>query len=170
MAHSCFRFTAILLFAALSLSACTKKNSDYGLDGLSGTGASEGPAAPGTVREFSERTGDTVYFTTDSTELSAEAERTLAAQAQWLNRYTQYAVLVEGHADERGTREYNLGLGAKRASQVRRFLISRGLEPGRIRIATYGKERPVAICANISCWSKNRRAVTVLDSGRVAAR
>ena len=164
-------FPAALIILAAALSACTKNKSQYGLDGV--TAAAEqasGPIQPGSEREFTERTGDTVYFTTDSTQLSAEGQNTLIAQAQWLNRYTQYPVLIEGHADERGTREYNLGLGAKRAAAVKSFLIGRGVEPKRIGIVTYGKERPVAVCADISCWSQNRRVVTVLRQHRVAGR
>ena len=169
-------FSAALVILAVGLSACSKNKSQYGLDGIdpaagqAGSDYAGGPIQPGTEREFTERTGDTVYFTTDSTELSAQGQNTLIAQAQWLNRYTQYPVLIEGHADERGTREYNLGLGAKRAATVKRFLIARGVEPRRIGIVTYGKERPVAVCANISCWSQNRRAVTVLRQHRVATR
>lgn len=168
--------TAIFLCVALYLPACTKNKSSYGLDGIpvagngGGSGERLGPAEPGSEREFTERTGDTVYFTTDSTDLTVEAQNTLIAQARWLNRYTQYPILVEGHADERGTREYNLALGAKRSSEVKRFLVSRGVEPRRISITTYGKERPVAVCADISCWSQNRRAVTVLRTDRVARR
>lgn len=165
-------FSAALIILVAGLSACTKNKSHYGLDGVVAAAdqAGAGPVQPGSEREFTERTGDTVYFTTDSTTLSAKAQSTLIAQAQWLNRNTRYPVLIEGHADERGTREYNLGLGAKRAAVVKRFLISRGVEPERIGIVTYGKERPVAVCANISCWSQNRRAVTVLRQNRVAAR
>lgn len=167
---------AVLLIIAAGLSGCTKTKKAYGLDQMPIPGAQAdaslagGPIEPGSEREFIERTGDTVYFTTDSTGLNREAQRILTTQAQWLSRYTQYPVFIEGHADERGTREYNLGLGAKRAVQVKRFLISRGIEPDRIDIVTYGKERPVAVCANISCWSKNRRAVTVLKRDSVAMR
>ncbi|MBX2806450.1 MAG: peptidoglycan-associated lipoprotein Pal [Hyphomicrobiales bacterium] len=164
-------FPAAFIILAVSLSACTKNKSQYGLNGMApALNEANAPIAPGGEREFRERTGDTVYFTTDSTQLSAEGQDTLIAQAQWLNRYTQYPVLIEGHADERGTREYNLGLGAKRAAEVKRFLISRGVEPRRIGLVTYGKERPVAVCANISCWSQNRRVVTVLRRHRVASR
>ena len=163
-------FTVLIVLAA-GISACTKNKSQYGLDGMAAAAdQAGGPIQPGSEREFTERTGDTVYFTTDSTQLSPEAQNTLVAQAQWLNRYTHYPVLIEGHADERGTREYNLGLGAKRAAEVKRFLIARGVEPRRIGIVTYGKERPVAVCADISCWSQNRRAVTVLRQHRVANR
>jgi peptidoglycan-associated lipoprotein len=108
--------------------------------------------------------GDIVYFTTDSTDLSPEAQQTLTKQARWLNQYAQFTITIEGHADERGTREYNIALGAKRATAVRSFLASRGVNPSRIRTISYGKERPVAVCNDISCWSQNRRAQTVLNS------
>jgi peptidoglycan-associated lipoprotein len=166
-------FVAILV---LSLAACSRTPPNKGLNGAqavpdtTGAGRESGPIRPGSMREFSARVGDTVYFSTDSARLSRQAQTVLIAQAQWLNRYSNHSILVEGHADERGTREYNLALGAKRAESVRDFLLSRGVEPRRIRMISYGKERPVALCANISCWSKNRRAVTVLDQKRVAAR
>lgn len=165
-----------LIVMTISLAACSRGQPDYGLtaDKLrqDATAASNGgePARPGTPREFETRVGDTVYFTTDSTSLGREAQSTLIAQARWLNRYPQFAILIQGHADERGTREYNLALGARRAESTKRFLISRGVEPRRIRTVTYGKERPVATCANISCWSKNRRTVTVLDRRKIARR
>jgi peptidoglycan-associated lipoprotein len=95
--------------------------------------------------------------------LTAQSRATLDKQAQWLNTYSQYSQFtVEGHADERGTREYNIALGARRAQAVRNYLISRGIAVNRIRTISYGKERPVAVCDDISCWSQNRRAVTVL--------
>ncbi len=166
-------FVAIVV---LSLAACSRTPPNKALNGAqavpdtTGAGRESGPIRPGSMREFSARVGDTVYFSTDSTRLSRQAQTVLIAQAQWLNRYSNHSILVEGHADERGTREYNLALGAKRAESARDFLLSRGVEPRRIRMISYGKERPVALCANISCWSKNRRAVTVLDQDRVAAR
>ena len=86
-------------------------------------------------------------------------------QAQWLTNYSQYSFTIEGHADERGTREYNIALGARRAQSVKTFLASRGIDAGRMRTISYGKERPVAVCNDISCWSQNRRAVTVLNAG-----
>ena len=89
----------------------------------------------------------------------------LAKQAQWLQQYPQYTITIEGHADERGTREYNIALGAKRATSVRNYLASNGINAQRIRTISYGKERPVAVCNDISCWSQNRRAQTVLNSG-----
>jgi peptidoglycan-associated lipoprotein len=128
-------------------------------DGKGGSG----PVTPGSAREFAVRVGDTVYFTTDSTDLTPDAQNTLRAQANWLKQYPQYAITIEGHADERGTREYNLALGAKRAAAVRGFLASQGLDASRVRTISYGKERPVAVCNDISCWSQNRRAQTALN-------
>lgn len=132
-------------------------------------GAQLGPGAavPGSQRDFSVNVGDIVYFSTDSSELTPEAEQTLQRQAQWLQKYPQYTVTIEGHADERGTREYNIALGARRATAVRNYLARMGVNPSRIRKISYGKERPVAVCNDISCWSQNRRAQTVLNS-RVA--
>lgn len=128
------------------------------------TGNLAGTAAtPGSQQEFLVTVGDRVFFTTDSSVLSADAKTTLDKQAAWLNRYAQFRVLIEGHADERGTREYNIALGARRAAAVVAYLESRGVNPGRISSKSYGKERPVAVCNDISCWSQNRRAVTVLQ-------
>ena len=99
----------------------------------------------------------------DSSAIRSDAQATLAKQAQWLNQYGNYGITVEGHADERGTREYNLALGARRAAATRDYLISRGVAANRLKTISYGKERPVAVCDDISCWSQNRRAVTVLS-------
>ena len=95
--------------------------------------------------------------------LTPQARETLDKQAQWLNQYNRYAFTIEGHADERGTREYNIALGARRAQTVREYLVSRGVMAQRMHTISYGKERPVAVCNDISCWSQNRRAVTVLN-------
>lgn len=174
-----FRFAAlptiIAVLAALTLAGCSRSQPNYGINAaqLGGEATSadgeSGPISPGSMREFSARVGDTVYFTTDSAILNPEAQQTLIAQSRWLNQYPQYVIVIEGHADERGTREYNIALGAQRASSARHFLTTRGVEPGRIRTVSYGKERPVAVCANISCWSQNRRAVTVLSQNRTVA-
>ncbi|MEZ5775044.1 MAG: peptidoglycan-associated lipoprotein Pal [Hyphomicrobiaceae bacterium] len=128
-----------------------------------GTGADGGPVVPGTERDFSVNVGNTIYFTTDSWDLTPDAQQTLRGQAGWLNQYGQFTILIEGHADERGTREYNIALGARRAAVVRDFLAQQGVNPARMRTISYGKERPVAVCNDISCWSQNRRAVTVLN-------
>jgi peptidoglycan-associated lipoprotein len=153
------------LVLALALSACANNprpdadlaNSKYG------------NAPPGSARDFVVNAGDLVYFSTDSADLTSEAQQTLANQARWLKQYAQHTITIEGHADERGTREYNIALGAKRAQAVRDFLARNGVSPSRLRTVSYGKERPVAVCNDISCWSQNRRAQTVLN-GRQDAR
>ncbi|WP_088347867.1 MULTISPECIES: peptidoglycan-associated lipoprotein Pal [Rhodomicrobium] len=154
------------LAVLLLLAACSRGQPMAGLSpAQTSSEGDSGPIVPGSAREFSARIGDTVYFTTDQVELSPEAQQILAAQAAWLNQYTQYRVILEGHADERGTREYNIGLGAQRAANAKHFLAARGISPDRIKTVSYGKERPVAVCANISCWSQNRRVVTVVSQG-----
>jgi peptidoglycan-associated lipoprotein len=122
----------------------------------------------GLVARFHKAGGDVVHFQVDSTALTGEAQGILRSQARWLNQYSQYTITLQGHADERGTREYNLALGARRAIAVRAFLASQGVRAARIRTISYGKERPVAVCDDISCWSQNRRAQTVLNNGAVA--
>jgi peptidoglycan-associated lipoprotein len=151
---------AAALCAALSVAACTN---DKDLADASGFGA--GAASPGSAQDFVVNVGDRVFFESDSTDLTSTATATLDKQAAWLQRYPRYTFLIEGHADERGTREYNFSLGARRAQAVNDYLASRGIAAGRIRTVSYGKERPVAVCNDISCWSQNRRAVTVLDRG-----
>jgi peptidoglycan-associated lipoprotein len=148
---------------AATLAACAGQNPRPEDVGLAPYGKG-GPATPGSAREFSANIGDIVYFSTDSTDLSPEAEQTLAGQARWLQQYAKYTITIEGHADERGTREYNIALGARRAQSVRDFLARNGVSPARIRTISYGKERPVAVCNDISCWSQNRRAQTVLNN------
>ncbi len=148
------KFVAVIM-AALAIAACAKKDDQSAMGGAS--------AAPGSQQDFVVNVGDRVFFDTNSSELSDQARATLDKQAQWLNNYNRYSFTIEGHADERGTREYNIALGARRAETVREYLISRGLAATRMRTISYGKERPVALCNDISCWSQNRRAVTVLD-------
>ena len=148
-----------VLAVALSMGACANKNP------LDANGAIGGAATPGSQQDFVVNVGDRVFFESDQTELSQQAINTLEKQAQWLQQYPRYTFTIEGHADERGTREYNIALGAKRAQSVRNFLVSRGISASRMRTISYGKERPVAVCNNISCWSQNRRAVTVLNAG-----
>jgi peptidoglycan-associated lipoprotein len=153
------RLLAVVLVGA-ALAACAN-NENQPNSNLTGK---DGAVTPGTNRDFSVNVGDIVYFTTDSTDLSPEATATLQKQAQWLQQYPQYTITIEGHADERGTREYNIALGAKRATTVRGFLAQNGVNGQRIRTISYGKERPVAVCNDISCWSQNRRAQTVLNA------
>jgi peptidoglycan-associated lipoprotein len=153
------KFAAVLV-AALAISACAK-NPAQDAAAL----AASGRAAPGSAQDFAVNVGDRVFFDTDSSELSSTAQATLAKQAAWLQQYARYNVTIEGHADERGTREYNFALGARRAENTKEYLIARGIPASRIRTISYGKERPVATCNDISCWSQNRRAVTVLTGG-----
>ena len=148
---------AAALLAALAMAACVNRN-DFAQVGPAGA------AAPGSQQDFVTNVGDRVFFETDSSELTEQARATLDKQAQWLSNYNRYAFTIEGHADERGTREYNIALGARRAQAVRDYLASRGVEPARMRTISYGKERPVAVCNDISCWSQNRRAVTALNA------
>ncbi len=147
---------AAVLAVALSMGACANNN------GVGAHGAMASAATPGSQQDFVVNVGDRVFFESDQTNLSPQATATLDKQAQWLQTYSRYSFTIEGHADERGTREYNIALGARRAQAVRSYLASRGIDPGRMRTISYGKERPVAVCNDISCWSQNRRAVTVL--------
>jgi peptidoglycan-associated lipoprotein len=149
---------AAMLCAALALSACANKPTE------GGPGAMAAAGAPGSQQDFVVNVGDRVFFETDSTELTSQGASTLEKQAQWLQTYSQYTFTIEGHADERGTREYNIALGARRAQAARDYLISRGVSAQRMRTISYGKERPVAVCNDIFCWSQNRRAVTVLNA------
>jgi peptidoglycan-associated lipoprotein len=150
----------------LFLAACDKNAPGANL-GLGAAGA--GNFAPGSVQEFNGRIGDTVHFETDSPELTPEGRSIVSGQAVWLRQYSSYPINLEGHADERGTREYNIALGARRAETVKSFLISQGIDARRIHTVSFGKERPVAVCDNITCWSQNRRAVTVLGGGGTVA-
>jgi len=147
------KFVAVIM-ATLAIAACAKKDDQTAMGSA---------AVPGSQQDFVVNVGDRVFFDTDSSDLSDQARATLDKQAQWLNNYNKYSFTIEGHADERGTREYNIALGARRAETVREYLISRGISAQRMRTISYGKERPVALCNDISCWSQNRRAVTVLD-------
>ncbi|MCX7305956.1 MAG: peptidoglycan-associated lipoprotein Pal [Hyphomicrobiales bacterium] len=149
----------VALFLSLAIAGCANKKTpntaaDLGLGGAS---------TPGSSQDLSVNVGDRFFFDTDSSVVRADAQGILARQAQWLNKYSQYRIVVEGHADERGTREYNLALGARRAAATRDYLAARGVAASRMKTISYGKERPVAVCDDISCWSQNRRAVTTLS-------
>ena len=148
-----------LVVLVVAVAACSR-------NGAGGTGVGNlgpGGGAPGSQQEFLVSVGDRVFFETDSSNLTPTAIATLDKQAAWLGRYTNYRILIEGHADERGTREYNIALGARRGSVVVNYLVSKGISQQRITTKSFGKERPVAICNDISCWSQNRRAVTVVQ-------
>lgn len=167
-------FTA--LAAVLAVSACSDPAQQSG--GVSGAGSTAGmtqarpPVGGGVMseaerlaqmqRELQSSVGDRVYFATDSVQLSSDARQTLDRQIAFLNRYPSIMLRIEGHADERGTREYNLALGDKRAQSVKEYLMARGVNGGRLTTSTYGKERPEAVGSNESAWSQNRRSVSVI--------
>jgi peptidoglycan-associated lipoprotein len=144
-----------ILACALAMGGCANTNNATQTAGM---------ATPGSQQDFIVNVGDRVFFESDSSELTAQSIATLEKQAQWLQTYGEHTFTIEGHADERGTREYNIALGARRAQTVRDYLSSRGVNAQRMRTISYGKERPVAVCNDISCWSQNRRAVTVLNT------
>lgn len=147
--------------ALLGLGACAQ--SGYLGDApINGAGAA---ADPNSVAYFNQTLGDRVLFAVNENTLSAEAQGILDGQADWMLRNMEYTALIEGHADERGTREYNLALGARRAAAVEAYLISRGISASRLNTISYGKERPLEICSAESCYAQNRRAVTVLSAG-----
>ncbi|MEM9468918.1 MAG: peptidoglycan-associated lipoprotein Pal [Pseudomonadota bacterium] len=175
-----FRTLTILLLS-LSVVACSSTNKDLGDSdgavlgdrgtiGTDGTGTPifdgssvagvDGMAIPGSVEDFIVQAGDKVFFDTDSHNINGEARMTLDAQARWLNTYPGLNITVEGHADERGTREYNLALGERRANSVKNYLISVGVDPRRLTTISYGKEQPEAIGNDPSSWAQNRRGVT----------
>lgn len=156
-----------LLFLSLFvLAACASPDRFGGRNNsvdLNGAGSS----AVGDVTSpayFNTTIGDRVLFAVDQSTLSPEARQILTAQAEWLRSNPAYAIVIEGHADERGTREYNVALSAKRANSVQQFLVSQGISASRMRTIPYGKERPLELCSDESCYSKNRRAVTVLQT------
>jgi peptidoglycan-associated lipoprotein len=150
----------VALTIGLAMGACARSTADNA-DALNGGGFGAG-SGPGSLQEFASTVGDRVFFDTDSTELNASAQTTLDKQAAWLNQYQRYTFTIEGHADERGTREYNFALGARRGEATKEYLVAKGISASRMKTISYGKERPVVTCDDISCWSRNRRAVTVL--------
>ncbi|WP_114393888.1 peptidoglycan-associated lipoprotein Pal [Oleisolibacter albus] len=177
-------FVTVAVLSSLLLAGCRSAgDSDYsaggggdgfGANGSGGTYGSAGTAsvssqslagsaAPGSQQDLAQSVGDRVYFGTDRTDLSPEAQSILQRQAEWMRRYPNVNVTIEGHADERGTREYNLALGDRRASSVRAFLIAQGIPAQRVATVSYGKERPEVTGADEQAWQRNRRAVTAVD-------
>jgi peptidoglycan-associated lipoprotein len=172
------------LGAALLLAACGSSGSDTGSNmpatdnsqlsatgtggidgsGLDNGGISSSSMGPGSTGEFETKVGNTIHFDTDSYSLNAEAQGILQKQAQWLQAYPQHTVTIEGHADERGTREYNHAMGDRRATTVLNYLVALGVDNGRLTEVSYGKEKPVCPDATDSCWNENRRGVTALNN------
>jgi peptidoglycan-associated lipoprotein len=173
-----FKFIA-LIAAAFLLSACETAPDESantgGAGGASGGGttASSGGSGsgmpmglkPGSNEDLVVNVGDRVFFGFDKYNVSSQARKTLEKQAAWLKKYPSVTISVEGHADERGTREYNLALAERRANSVKDYLTALGIAPGRVRTISYGKERPVALGSNEAAWSQNRRGVTVVSGG-----
>ncbi|MCR9085200.1 MAG: peptidoglycan-associated lipoprotein Pal [Rhodobacteraceae bacterium] len=149
---------AVLFLAAVALAACEPTNrAPAALPGVAGD--------PTSAAFFRAAVGDRVLFAVDEATLGTQARNTLEAQARWLIENGGYNAVIEGHADEQGTREYNLALGARRAAAVKEFLVARGVADGRLDTVTFGKERPIEICSEETCYERNRRAVTVIAAG-----
>ncbi len=171
---------AVLLTSVLALAACSNK-SDFegddfvdlnaagnsGFDDGAGTGfdAAGGANDPASVAFFQQSVGDRVLFEVDQSSLTGQGRLILDGQTRWLSENADYTAIIEGHADEQGTREYNVALGERRANAVRDYLVSKGIASSRLRVVSYGKERPIEICSQEGCYAKNRRAVTVLAAG-----
>ena len=148
----------------LMLGACSSKN---GLGGLGGDNSTTnfGEISQSSIEYFTENVGNTILFEVNKSTLEPDTITILQAQAQWLQQNSSIPITIEGHADEQGTREYNLALGARRATSVRNYLVSQGISESRLSIVTYGKERPIEICSMEKCWSQNRRSITVVSGG-----
>ena len=162
---------ATLLLLVLATAACTNPNR-FGAGGAGGAGAggfdattgmAGSPSDPRSPAFFNQTIGDRVLFAVDQSTISPEGRTILDGQAQWLLTNADYRAVIEGHANEQGTREYNLALGFRRANAVREYLVSRGVPSARLEVTSYGKERPIEVCSNEACYSQNRRAVTVLS-------
>ena len=155
------------LVAALFLAtACAETMQDGGAgQGSGGNQQAATSVKPGTGRDFVVNVGDRVFFEFDKSSLSSDARSQLEKQAAWLKKFGSVGLTLEGHADERGTREYNLALGERRANSAKDFLVALGIAPNRIKVISYGKERPAALGQNEAAWRQNRRAVTVVASG-----
>jgi len=155
---------SLLLLAACEM-APAETTTANGSDSVVATGYDSdmsGSVIPGSQADLEANVGDRVLFGTDSSVLGSEAQATLDRQAGWLRQYEEVSITVEGHADERGTREYNLGLGERRASAAKRYLVNLGIPANRISVTSYGKERPAELGHNNAAWAKNRRAVSIV--------
>jgi peptidoglycan-associated lipoprotein len=148
----------------LLLAACSSKKADTASETTGGGVETSSAAIPGSEADLQQNVGDRVFFQLNESGLSPEARATLDRQAAWLKRYPSVAVTIEGHCDERGTREYNMALGARRANAARAYLVALGIPSGRLQTVSYGAERPAVLGTGESVWSQNRRAVTVVAS------
>lgn len=165
-----FKKYMCLMATLVLVSACGTTGADEGMGGASGMGtngmgadgATMGVSNPGTQEDLVVNVGDRVFFGFDRTDLSAEARATLDRQATWLKKYTSVSIALEGHCDERGTREYNLALGDRRANSAKNYLIASGVSASRVTTVSYGKERPAVLGSNEAAWAQNRRAVSII--------
>jgi peptidoglycan-associated lipoprotein len=157
-----FKKLLCLMAALVLVSACDTTGSNDGNGGANGANGMKGAAKPGTQEDLVVNVGDRVFFGFDKSDLSKEAQATLDRQATWLKKYATAKVTLEGHADERGTREYNLALGERRATAAKNYLVAAGIPAARITTISYGKERPAVVGSNEAAWAQNRRAVTVV--------
>ncbi|MBI1260991.1 MAG: peptidoglycan-associated lipoprotein Pal [Rhizobiales bacterium] len=148
--------------AIFLLAACSSTKDDASANS---TPTMSSTITPGSAEDFVTNVGDRVFFDTDKSSLLPDGQATLARQAAFMNQYPSKTFTIEGHADERGTREYNLALGARRANAAADYLVSLGVDAARLKTISYGKERPVCLESNETCWAQNRRAVTVLVDG-----
>ena len=159
----------VAISALLLTAACSDNGGLFGGGGGGGgndvNGINGGPIDETSIAYFQQTIGDTVLFQVDQSTLTPQAITILNQQAAWLNANPGATVLIEGHADEQGTRDYNTALGGRRANAVSAYLVSQGVADNRISIISYGKERPLAVCSSESCWSQNRRSVTIVTSG-----
>jgi peptidoglycan-associated lipoprotein len=153
-----------LIAGLLLLAACSQNPSNTGTGANTGAGnATQSSIVPGSAQDFQTNVGDRVFFDFDKTTIKPEGQQTLQRQADWLKRYPNVTVTVEGHCDDRGTREYNLALGERRATSVQRALVALGVQANRIKTISYGKERPAVLGDNDAAWAQNRRGVTVVN-------
>ncbi|MBX6370429.1 MAG: peptidoglycan-associated lipoprotein Pal [Rhodospirillales bacterium] len=152
-----------LLAAVVLLAACETAPDTSGQAASTATTAPTSSIRPGSAEDFRANVGDRVFFAFDRSDITPEARRTLERQAEWLKRYPNVTVTIEGHCDERGTREYNLALGERRATAAKNVLVALGIPANRITTISYGKERPAVVGSNESAWAQNRRAVTVVN-------
>ncbi len=148
--------------AVLAVAACSEEPASPEAAAANSGGSTAAAVDQSTLQYFQQTVGDSVFFATNASSISPRARQTLQRQAQWLNANLAVNAQIAGHADERGTREFNLALGARRAESVRSFLVSQGVAAGRLSTISYGKERPAAPCSAETCWSQNRRGVTGL--------
>jgi peptidoglycan-associated lipoprotein len=147
---------AIAAIAALTLIAACSSNEQA-------TAPAGTAVTPGSIAEFKQNVGDRVYFDTDMSAVREDGRQTLGKQAEWLKKYTNYPITIEGKCDERGTREYNLALGERRANAVKQYLVAQGVPAQRINTISYGKERPEVVGSDEGAWARNRVAITAVQ-------